>query len=295
MKTLRAIGAFGVMLLVASCATVRDLLPTRPAPARPGAPVEAGVPEAEPEPPGPLAAGDTRITVVAAEAVPALRIRDNGEAVGVIQGGGSLQWDRRGGIVELQADPVSDKAGTIRFIGLFMPGERDLPLERDVDGSLIFAGGKTARLSEARRISHLRRRAQCLPLETAVAYLNAHLFAAPAPGRLRSAYADADQKLVVSGKGPVLTWTRYAAAGGRSAKSAGARKRRHRQSMRHAFAEFADADIRLGLTARVAFRRYPRDTEPARVFFRLPGNGSVSARLESLLVALMVCCPDESG
>jgi hypothetical protein len=54
-----------------------------------------------------------------------------------------------------------------------------------------------------------------------------------------------------------------------------------------------DADIRLGFTARVAFRRNPRDIEPARVFFRLTGDGSVSSKLESLLVALMVCCPEE--
>jgi hypothetical protein len=294
MKTIRLVVAFGVLLLVASCATLRDTLPTKPGPSEPVAPVEVVLPEPEPEPPKPLAAGDVRITIVAAEAVPAFRVKDNGEAIGVIQGGGSLQWDRPGGIAELQADPVSNREDAVRFIGLFMPGEWELPLGSNVDGSLSFAGGKAVRLSEARRLSRLRRRAQRLPLETALAYLNEHLFAAPAPGRLRSAYADADQKIVASSNGPVLTWSRYDARGGSIAKKAGGRERKHRKSMTHAFADFVDADIRLGFTARVAFRRNVRDIEPARVFFRLTGDGSVTSKLESLIVALMVCCPDES-
>lgn len=282
-------------MFVASCATLRDLLPTKPAPVVPEPePVEVVVPEPEPEPvapPKPLAAGDVRITVVANAAVPAFRIRDDGQEIGVIEGGGTLQWDRPSGIAELGAEPLSRNEDKVRFIGLFMPGESELPLGSDDDGTLAFLGGKATKLSVARRISRLHRRAQRLPLETAVAYLQERLFAAPAPGRLRSAYADADQKIVGGDKGTVLTWSRFDARGGRTPKAAAGRERTHRKAMKHAFADFTDADIRLGATARVAFRRDPRDIEPARAFFRLSGEGSVSSKLESLLVALMVCCP----
>jgi len=286
MKTIRIVVAFGLMLFVVSCATLRDLLPVKPGPEEP---VEAVVPE--PEPPKPLAAGEARITIVADAAVPAFRILDDGEEIGVVEGGGSLQWDRPCGIVELQADPVSNKEETVRFIGLFLPEECELPLGADNDGTLALRGGKAARLSEARRVSRLHRRAQRLPLETAVAYLEERLFAAPAPGRLRSAYADADQKIVDGDSGPVLTWSRFDARGGRTPKAAAGRGRGHRKAMKHAFAKFTDADVRLGVTARVAFRRGPRDIEPARAFFRLSGEGSTASKLESLLVALMVCCP----
>ncbi len=300
MKTIRIVVALGLMLFVASCATLRDLLPAKPGAAVPEELVEPVAPEplSEPAPepappPRPIAAGDVRITIVAAAAVPDFRVTDDGQEIGVVEGGGSLQWDRPGGVVALQADPVSNKEGRVRFIGLLLPGEREILLESDRDGTVAFQGGKAARLSQARRISRLHRRAQRLPMETAVAYLEERLFAAPAPGRLRSAYADADQRIVAGDGGPVLTWSRFDARGGRTPKAAAGRDRGHRKVMKHAFADFADADIRLGVTARVALRRSSRDIEPARAFFRLGGEGSVSSKLESLLVALMVCCPME--
>lgn len=280
-------------MLLASCATLRDMLPKKPAVAVPEEPVEVVVPESPVAPPKPLAVGDVRITVVADTAVPAFRLRDDGHEIGVIEGGGTLQWDRPSGIAELTAVPFSRDEDTVRFIGLFIPGERELPLVSDDDGTLTFLGGKAVKLSEARRISRLHRRAQRLPLEAAVAYLQERLFSAPAPGRLRSAYADADQRIVGGDKGPVLTWSRFDARGGRTPKAAAGRERAHRKAMKHAFADFADADIRLGATARVAFRRGPRDIEPARAFFRLGGDGSVSSKLESLLVALMICSPQK--
>ncbi len=290
MKAMRIVVALGSMMMFASCAMLRDMLPTRPAPGEPKEPVEA-VPAPEPELPKPLAAGAVRITIVAETGMPEFRITDGGEAIGVIEGGGSLQWDRPSGIVEIVAEPLSRSEDKVRFVGLFLSGERGLPFGSDDDGTLAFQGGKAAKLSEARRIPRLRRRAQRLPLESAVGYLGERLFAAPSPGRLRSAYADADQKIVMDESGPTLSWSRFDARGGRVPKSAAGRGRGHRRAMNHAFAEFVDADIRLGVTARVAFRRDPRDIEPARAFFRLSGEGAVSSKLESLLVALMVCSP----
>ncbi len=289
MKTIRLVVVLGLTVFVASCATLRDMLPKKPE----AVVSEETVETVEPEPVKPLAAGAARITVVADTAVPGFRVMDDGVAVGGIEGDGSLEWDRPGGVVELVAQPLSSKEDTVRFIGLFMPGEHEVPLGLDDDGTLAFLGGKAARLSEARRISRLYRRAQRLPLEAAVAYLQERLFAAPAPGQLRSAYADADQKIVLSSRGPVLTWARFDARAGRTPKAAADRGRAHRKEMKHAFADVVDADIRLGVTARVAFRRDRRDIEPARVFFRLNGEGSLSSKLESLLVALMVCCSGE--
>lgn len=295
MKAIRLVAVLGLMMMLASCATLRDMLPQKQAPEAPGESVEAVDPagavaaEPEPEPPEPLAPGEVRITIVSDSAMPSFTVTDDGETIGLIEGGGTLQWDRVSGIAELRAEPLRRNDDTVRFVGLFMPGESGLSLDSDDDGTLAFLGGKAAKLSEARRISRLHRRAQRLPLEAAVAYLQERLFAAPAPGRLRSAYADADQRIVSGDKGPVLTWSRFDARGGRTPKTAAGRAHTHRKNMKHAFADFSDADLRLGTTVRVAFRRDPRDIEPARAFFRLGGDGSVSAKLESLLVALMVC------
>jgi len=290
------------MVMLVSCATLREWLPGKAAQeVEPDAPVEAVVvpvaePEAEIEPvpepePEPLAAGDVRITIVAGAIDAPLAITADGEEVGVIEAGGTLQWDRPGGVTELAAEPISRDEDRVRFIGLFLPGEETVSLEPRDDGSLAFLGAKTIRLSAARKVSRLRRRAQRLPLETAVAYLKKRHFAAPAPGRLHSAYADGDQEIVADGKGPILTWCRFDARGKYGAKAATGRSRARRKAMKHAFADFVDADIRPGVTARVAFRRNPRDIEPARTIFRLGGEAAVGSNLESLLVALIVCCP----
>jgi hypothetical protein len=228
---------------------------------------------------------------VAGADVPVLRVLDRGVCVGEVAAGSPLQWDRPAGVVHLQAQPLSNGMATVRFLGLLTPGERELPLRRGADGTVALAGAKTVRLSEVRKIARLRQRAQRLPCETALRFLTARLFAAPPPGALRCGYADAEQAILTLAKGPVLRWARYEVPPGAARHSDGKGRRPQRSMQRHALAEFVDADIKLGVTVRVALRRHVRDIAPACAFFRMAGDGELAARLESLLVSLMACGP----
>jgi hypothetical protein len=289
MKILRIGLLLSLTLVLSSCTMFRGLRPAPPAV------VPELMPEPEPAPPEvvvvPLAVGDVRITVVAGADVPVLRILDKGVCMGEVAAGSPLQWDRPSGVVHLQAQPLSNGMAMVRCLGLLTPGERELPLRRGADGTIEFAGAKTVRLSEVRKIARLRQRAQRLPRETALRFLTARLFAAPPPRALRRGYADAEQAIMPLAKGPVLKWVRYEVPPG-AARHAGGKGRRPQRSIhRHALAEFVDADIKLGVTARVALRRHARDIAPACAFFRMAGDGDLAAKLESLLVSLMACGP----
>ena len=288
MKTLRIGLLLSLTLVLSSCTMFRGLRPTPPAV------VPEPMPEPEPAPPEvvvPLAAGEVRITVVADTDVPAFRIVDRGATVGEIAAGGRLQWDRPAGVVHLQAQPLSNGMATVRCLGLLTPGERELPLRRGADGAVEFACAKSVRLSDVRKIVRLRQRAQRLPRETALRFLTARLFAAPPPRTLRRGYADAEQAIMVLAEGPVLRWARYEVPPGAARQPDGKGGRPQRSMHRHALAEFVDADIKLGVTARVALRRHARDIAPACAFFRMAGDGDLAAKLESLLVSLMACGP----
>ncbi len=282
-----------VVVLAASCASVRRTAPPsiEEGPREMAREERTAAGEAEVKP---LAPGDVRITVVSDVAAPAYRLWDEGKEIGVIEGGDSLQWDRPGGVVVLVAEPFNHNDDTVRFAGLLVPGEREVLLGPDDDGTLAFLGGAPAKLSDARRIERLRRRAELLSQELAADYLRERLFAAPAPGRLRSAYADTEQEIETGEHGPLLRWTRFQSSRASMLKSADGRLAGHRQAFEHAFADFTDATIRIVVTARVALQRNPRDIKPVRAFFRLGNDGPLGASSESLLVALMACCAKES-
>ncbi|MBT3296906.1 MAG: hypothetical protein HN919_01385 [Verrucomicrobia bacterium] len=289
MKILRIGLLLSLMLVLSSCTMFRGWLPKPPVVA------PEPIPEPEPEPPDvvvvPLAAGDVRITLVAGADVPMLQISDKGVCVGEVGAGSPLQWDRPSGVVHLMAESPSNGVAAVRCLGVLAPGEREVLLRRGADGTVEFASAKTVRLSEVRKIARLRQRAQRLPRETALRFLTARLFVAPPPGAVRRGYADAEQAIITPAEGPVLRWTRYEAAAGAARHADGKDGRLQRTIHRHALAEFVDADIKLGVTVRVALRRHVRDIEPAYAFFRMAGDGDLAAKLESLLVSLMACGP----
>jgi hypothetical protein len=287
-KIMQKLAALTATVLLTSCAMWRAPVPLPP-PVLPSAPAAAPAPE---EVVAPRAEGDVRITITAAKGLPAFRIVDDGERVGSVEGGGRLQWDRPAGVVPLQADPVSNGMPGAGYLGLFLPGEREIALGMTAEGGVAFEKATTVRLADARRIARLRQRVQRVPRDTAVDLLNSRLFAAPAPVVMRSVYADADQRIAVGANGPALAWTRYEAPAGQWRRSPGKAVRPRRMSLEHPFAQFVDADIALGAVTRVELRRNARDTMPVQVCFRIMGDEPPAARLESLLAALLVCCPN---
>ncbi|NQU39352.1 MAG: hypothetical protein HQ523_05320 [Lentisphaerae bacterium] len=280
----RILTVLALAMLMSSCRSFRSPPAALPPPILPPAPA----PLAEPAPPAPLATDDVRISMTAPEGASSILITDGGEFIGQLEPGGVLQWDRPAGVVHLQAAPVSNGQAEVRLLVLLAPGERSIGFISRDDGSFDFEEPSSLLLSDVRAIPRLRTRARNLPRDAAVHFLSEHLFAAPVPARLRRGYADADQRIVMVDGEPTFTWTRY------SAKRGGNGPPPH-ASEQHPLAGFVDADIKMGVTARVALRRHSKDVQPAQAFFRLNAAENLAAKLETLLSALMACGSDAAS